>query len=115
MLFVKLMMKFVNLKTRLGKGSFSRGSNGVDPAAPAGDVPGFRFQEAAAFHAVEKRVEGSGSDAVAVVFEFFHHRKAEDAVVKGVHEDVDADQPGKQIAMMRLRGQRIPSLSSAPS
>jgi len=54
---------------------------------------------------VEERVEGSGADTVAVMREFVHHGEAEDWFVEGVREDVDADETGKQIAMMRLGGQ----------
>jgi hypothetical protein len=107
------MMKFVDLETRLAEGSFSRGGDGVDPAPPASDAPGFRFQQAGAFHAVEERVEGSGADMVAVTCEFVHHGGAEDGIMESVHEDVDADETGKQVAMMRLGGQLIRPVLSA--
>jgi hypothetical protein len=107
------MMKFVDLETRLGEGSFSPGGDGVDPASPACGLPGFRFQQAGAFHAVEERVEGSGADMVAVMGEFGHHGEAKDGFVESVHEDMDADQTGKQVAMMRLGGQLIRPVLSA--
>ena len=80
-LLVKLMMEFVNLEAGLAECSFPRSGDGVDPAPPAADVPGFRFQQAGAFHTVKERVEGSGADMVTVMFEFVHHGEAEDGFV----------------------------------
>lgn len=104
---VELMMKFIDFEACPAEGAFARGSDGVDPAPAAGHVFRLRPQQAAALHSVQEWVKGSGANSVTMMVEFFHHREAEDRFVKGVHEDVDADEAGKQAAMLHLRGQTV--------
>lgn len=49
---------------------------------------------------MEKRVESSRTDAVAVVGELVHHGEAEDGLVRGVGQHVDADEAEVEFALM---------------
>ena len=49
---------------------------------------------------MEKRVESSRTDAVAVVGELVHHGEAEDGLVRDVGQHVDADEAEVEFALM---------------
>lgn len=85
-------MKLVDFSPRSGEGFSTAGGDGVDAAAAASDDLCGGLEEAGVFEAVEQRVQGAGTDAVSVVGELLHHREAEDRLVRGMQQDVDADE-----------------------
>ena len=72
----------------------------ANPAACAGLL---RTQEASFFQTVEERIEGAGTDPVAVPFQLFYHFESPNGALTGMKEDVDANQAGVQILMVAAR------------
>lgn len=58
------------------------------------------LEQAGALHAVEERVEGSGADAIAVVGELVHHGQAEDGLVRGMDQHMDANEAVVEFALV---------------
>jgi hypothetical protein len=98
--FMELVVQLVDLGEGAGEGSAAGGGDGVETALSASDVAEGGLEEAGALEAVEKGVESSGTDAVAVVGELFHHGEAEDGLVRGVGQHVDADEAEVEFALM---------------
>jgi hypothetical protein len=57
---------------------------------------------------MQQRVKRSWPNAIAVVPEFFHHRKAKDGLVGGVDENVNPNQSGKEFPLMHSHKVNIP-------
>ena len=93
-------MELVDLGAGAGESFAAGGGDGVEAAAAAGDVAEGGLEEAGALETVQERVEGSGADAVSVVGELIHHGEAEDRLVRGVGEHVDADETEVEFALM---------------
>lgn len=53
---------------------------------------------------MEERVEGSRTDAIAVVGQLLHHGEAEDGLVRRVSEHMDADEAEVEFALMLDHG-----------
>lgn len=103
------MVQFIYLGFRIFE-SFLSGSSQLVYAAFAAlnDLqPGPK--KAGAFHSVQQWIEGTRTDAVSVVAKLLHQRKAEDVLVRRVHEDVDSNQTGKQFPLMLEHIMNIPS------
>jgi hypothetical protein len=96
--FVEFVMQFIYFYAGVIEGAPARRRDRIDSSAASIYVPELRLQEASALHAVEERVEGSGTDTIAVMVEFVHHGEAEDGLVNRVHEHVNPDEAGEQIA-----------------
>ena len=94
------MVLLIHSDSSLGQRSPAEGGDGVDPAAAAGDVFQRRFQKTAAFHSVQQRIERSRADTVPVTIQLLHHGEAEDGLMQGVHEHMNADEAREQVAML---------------
>jgi len=98
------MMQFVDFYPGIVEGSPARGRDCVDPSASSFDILELGLQQTPALHAVQERVERSRTDAIAVLIQFVHHGEAEDGFMESVHEHMNPDEAGKQIALTgRLR------------
>ncbi len=93
-------MELVDLEAGADECFAAGGGEGVEAALASGDVAQAGFKQAAALEAVEERVEGSGADAVVVVGEFVHHGEAEDGLVRGVGQHMDADETEVEFALL---------------
>lgn len=93
-------MELVDLEAGAGEGFAAGGGDGVEAALAAGDVAQAGFEQAAALETVEERVECSGTDAVVVVGELLHHGEAEDGLLRGVGQHVDADETEVEFALV---------------
>src|ERR1035437_7106162 len=97
--------EFVKKLAHLDLGSLqrlpSRGSGTVDLAQrPA--IALLRGTEIALLlQPVEQRIQTARADAVAVPPQFFDHAEPENGLLRGVMQDVQADQPGVKIAVGR--------------
>jgi hypothetical protein len=99
-LFMEFVVQFVYLDSGLVQSSLAGGGDPVDPAAVACNVFENRLQQAGAFEAVEQGVEGSGTDAVAVMLKFLHHRQAEDGLVGRMDEHMNPDESKKEFPLL---------------
>lgn len=75
------MMKFVDLDSGFIESFFACRCNSVYPSPSSGDIPQLGFEQAATFHSVQKRVQSSWSNAIAMMSEFLHHGETEDWLV----------------------------------
>lgn len=82
MLFVKLVVKFIDLHSGPIQSLLAGSRDPVDPTAVSSDILEDRLQETAAFQSMQKRVESAGTDAIPVVSQFLHHRRAEDRLLR---------------------------------
>jgi len=96
MLFVQLLIKLLYFLAGVVKGAAAAGGNAVKPAPAATGYIGDRFQEAGAFETMEQRVEGTGTDPIAVVRELLHHRQAKDGLLCSMEQHVDAYESEEQ-------------------
>ena len=92
-------MQFVDFFAGFVEGFPAARGDLVDAAATPGYNVCRGFEESALFETVQQRVQGSGTDPIAVVGEFFHHRKAEDGLMRGMYQDVDSDEPEIEFAL----------------
>jgi hypothetical protein len=58
---------------------------------------------------MQQRIECVRADAISVVSKLFHHRKAEDVLVRRMDEDVDSNQTSKEFPLMLEQIMNIPS------
>ncbi len=96
MLLVQLLMELIDLFASFFKSAAAAGRDAVKPAAAAMCCIQDRFQQTGLFKAVEQRIKGSGADAITVVRELLHHGEAEDGLLRGVEQHMDANQPGEE-------------------
>jgi hypothetical protein len=102
--FVEFVVEFVYLGAGADEGFAAGGGEGVEAAPTAGDAAECGLEEAGALEAVEEGVESSGTDAVAMVGELLHHGEAEDGLMRGMGQHVDADEAEVEFALMLDHG-----------
>lgn len=98
--FVEFVVQLVYFYPGVIEGTPARRRDRIDPSAAPIDILELRLQQTSALHAVQERVEGSRADTITVMVQFVHHGEAEDRLVKSVHEHMNPDEAGKQIALM---------------
>ena len=79
---MKLVMKFIDLDSGPIQSLLPGSRDLVDPATVSSDIFEDRLQEAAAFQSMQKRVESARADAIPVMSQFLHHRRAEDRLLR---------------------------------
>ncbi len=84
MFLVKLFVQFVNFFRGLFESLLSGGGDAVEPGRAPSCLTGKGFEQASAFHSVKKRIKRAGTNPVAVMREFLHHRQPEDRFVARV-------------------------------
>jgi hypothetical protein len=108
MFFVKLVVQLVNLRSGLVQSLPAGRRDLVDPATVPSNILEDRLQEAAAFQAVQKGIEGSRSDAIAVMRQLLHHRKAEDGLLGRMDEYMNPYQAEKEFSLVTGHISNIP-------
>lgn len=78
---MKLVVKFIDLDSGPIQSLLPRSRNLVDPATVSSDIFEDRLQEAAAFQSMQEGVERARTDAIPVMRQFLHHRRAEDRLL----------------------------------
>ena len=99
MLFVQLMVEFVDFVAHFLQRFFSAWCDLVDPAAASTCNFGAGFEHSSSLEAMEQGIQGAWTDAIAVVGEFLHHREAEDRLVRCVDQDVYPDEAGEELLL----------------
>jgi hypothetical protein len=111
MFFVKFVVQFVDLHSGPLQ-SFPTGSRDlVDPSTVSSDILENRLQEAAPFQTMQKGVESSRANAVPVMVQFLHHRKAEDGLLRRMQEHMNPYQPEKEFSLLARHPSNIPPLN----
>ncbi len=82
MFFVKFVVQFIDLHSGLVQSPVARSRDLIDPATVPSNILEDRFQKTAAFQAMQKWVESSRPDAISMMRQFLHHRKAEDGLLR---------------------------------
>jgi hypothetical protein len=97
---VQFVMEFVHHDFGLIKSPFPRCGDSVHPSPSPGHILQIGLEHASTFHSVQKRIESSRSDAIAMMFKLFHHCQSKDRLVRSVYKDMDADETCKEFPMM---------------
>lgn len=92
---MKLTMQLVNFCPRIVQGLLANGCNPVNPPPSFPHVLEDRFQQASALQSVQQRIEGARTDAILVMLQLFHHRQAEDWLLRGAQEHMNSNQSEK--------------------
>jgi hypothetical protein len=100
MLLMKFLVQFVDLYHCLSECLFACFGQLVDPAPAAANVSQLGDQKSIAFHTVQERIDGSGSNAVAVVLQFLHHGQTKYRFMSRMNEHMDANQSRKEFPVM---------------
>jgi hypothetical protein len=100
MVFVELVVELVDFGCDLAEGFFAGRGDFVDAALAAGGAVEVRLEQAGTFHAMQEGIEGAGADAIAVVGELVHHGEAEDGLVRGVNQHMDANEAVIEFALV---------------
>ena len=108
MLFVKLLVQFVDLLGGFCQSPASGGGDLVDAPPSACDSAVRGLQQTAALQLMQERIEGSGANAVSVMRQFLHHGQTEDRLVSRMHQHVNADQAEVEIALTIGHNATIP-------
>lgn len=89
MFFVKLMVQLVDLGFGLLESFSACGRDFVKTPAASPDIFEDGLQHSTTFQSVEKRVESTWPNAVSMMLQFFHHRQAEDWLMRGMHKHMN--------------------------
>jgi hypothetical protein len=108
MFFVKFVVQFIDLHSGLVQSLLARSRDVIDPATAPADIFKDRLQETASFQAVQKGVESSRPDAISVMRQFLHHRKAEDGLLRRMYEHMNPYQTGKEFSLVTGHQSNIP-------
>lgn len=100
MLLVQFVMQFIDHAPDFFQGLFTCCRDSIYPSSPPGDVSQIRLKQAAALHSVKERIQRSWSNAIAMMFKFFHHGKTEDRLMRSMDEDMDANESGKKLPLL---------------
>jgi hypothetical protein len=100
MFFVEFVVELIDLHCGLVQSLPAGSRDLVDPASAASNIFEDRLQETASFQAMQKGVESSGPDAIPVVRQFLHHRKAEDGFLRRMYEYVNPYQSEKEFSLV---------------
>ena len=99
MRLVEFVAELVDLLTCPQQRFSSRGSNPVHPPAVS-CVLMHGLQQPRAFQSMQQRVKRARPDAIAVMRELFHHRKAKDRLLARVQQHVNANQAVEEFALV---------------
>ena len=94
------MKELSNLGLRSGKSFATKRGRTINAAQRFAVALLSGAEVALPFETAKQRIKRAGADAVAVAREFFHHAEAEDGLLDGVMEDVEADQAGIEVAIV---------------
>ena len=89
--FVEFMVEFVYLYSRLFQSLFAYSSYFVDSASASASVLQFRDEKSIALHAVQQWVERSWPNAIAMMFQLFHHGETKHRLMSCVNQHVDTN------------------------
>ncbi len=78
---MQLVVQLVDLRSGLLQSLLAGKRDVVDPATVASNISQNRLQQAAAFEAMQKRIESSRPNAITVMGQFLHHGKTKDGLV----------------------------------
>jgi hypothetical protein len=110
MFFVEFVVQFIDFHSGLVQRLLAGSRDLVDPATVPSNILEDRLQETAAFQAMQEGVESSRPDAIPVMRQFLHHRKAEDGLLRRMHEYMNPDQPEKEFSLVTGHQSTIPPL-----
>ena len=108
MFFVKFVVQFIDLHSGLVQSLLAGSRDLIDPATVPSNIFEDRLQETAAFQAMQKGVESSRPDAIPVMRQFLHHRKAEDGLLRRMYEYMNPYQPEKEFSLVTGHQSNIP-------
>jgi hypothetical protein len=108
MFFVKFVVQFIDLHSGLVQRLLAGSRDLVDPTTVPSNVFEDRLQQAAAFQAMQKGVESSRPDAIPVMLQFLHHRKAEDGLLRRMYEYMNPYQSQKELSLVTGHQSTIP-------
>jgi hypothetical protein len=108
MFFVKFMVQFVDLHSGPVQNFLAGSCDLVDPSTVTSDIFEDRLQEAAAFQAMQKGIESPRANAIPVMGQFLHHRRAEDRLLRRVQEHMNPYQPEKEFSLLTRHPSNIP-------
>lgn len=109
MRFVQLMMKLIDHDSGFIQNLSSFRCDPVDSSTSSGYAFQIRFEQASSLHSVQERIQCPRPDAVSMMLELFHHGKSEDLLLRGVNQYVDANESGKEFAL--VFGHSMPFIS----
>jgi hypothetical protein len=110
MFFVKFVVQFIDFHPGPLQSLLAGSRDLIDPAAVPSNIFEDRLQETAAFQAMEKGVESSRPDAIPVMRQFLHHRKAEDWFLRRMYEYMNPYQPEEEFSLVTGHQTNIPRL-----
>lgn len=99
-LFVEFLVEFVHFYLCLFQRSLSRFGQLVNSASSSAHIHQLRGEEPIALHAVQEWVERSRTYSIAMMLQFFHHCQAEQRLMNGVNQHVDANQTCKDFPLV---------------
>jgi hypothetical protein len=108
MFFVKFVVQFIDLHPGPVQSSLAGRCDLVDPSMMSSNILEDRFQETAAFQTMEQGVERPRADAIPVMGQFLHHRRAEDRLLRRVQEHMNPYQPEKELSLVTRHPLNIP-------
>jgi len=100
MRFVELVVQLVDLDAGFFHGLSAGTGDAVNATPAATRIFEGGFEQAGTLQSVKERIESAGADPVTVMLELLHHRQAEDRLVRGMDEHVNADEPVKEFPMV---------------
>jgi len=86
---MKFVVKFVDLRFCLDQSLLPDRRDLVNPSLASSDILENRLQQAAAFQAMQERVESSGANAISVMLKLLHHGQSKDWLVRSVHKHMN--------------------------
>jgi hypothetical protein len=110
MLFMEFIMQLVNFSSGLVQSLFAHSCNFVDPATVPPNILEDGLQQTAAFQAVQEGVEGSGTDAIPVMRQLFHHRQPKNGLVGRMNEYMNPYEAEKEFPLVTGHRSTIPLL-----
>ena len=99
-LFMEFVVELIDFDGGFGESSLASRRDSIDSAPTSSGVVRSRFEEAGALKPMKQRVERAGTDAVAVMLQFFHHAETEDRLLRGVQQHMNANQAVEEFASM---------------
>jgi hypothetical protein len=106
--FVKFVVQFIDLHPGLVQALLAGSRDLIDPATVPSNIFEDRLQETTALQAMQKGVESPRPDAIPVMRQFLHHRKAEDGLLRSMYEYMNPYQPEKEFSLVNGHQSTIP-------
>jgi hypothetical protein len=111
MFFVKFVVQFIDFHSGLVQRLLAGSRDLIDPARAPCNIFKDGLQEPVSFQAMQKWVECSRPDAIPVMRQFLHHRKAEDGLVRRMYEYMNPYEPEKEFSLVTGHPSNIPSFN----